>query len=252
MTTGDATGLFGHFARGATLGNDWLTVGSLLSGEDMDSQSLGALELELRLLPGVVGVGLDERQEELTVRLFVSPEEGVADLRRRASEVGKSHSDRPIFIEIEGASAAAEDRHEEHPRTGRVALLAVRSHEAANEVEVHLSFHEARTVGRGSAGHGRGAAMATLEALEGLGARLRFRVEAVASVSLDFSQTTVVVLRPLSGEGDRMGVAMGSTLDESASRATLNALNRYLETEGYLGRHALARDEDVLAGPLGT
>ncbi|MGH9206940.1 MAG: hypothetical protein ACRD1G_10335 [Acidimicrobiales bacterium] len=218
-------------ALAAGLDNHGLAADPAGAGEMMESASLDALELELRLLPGVMAVGLEGESEQLTVQLLVASSEGTQDLRRRAAEVGRSHIDRPIYIEIEASVSRPEGRSGLVARNNRVRLLAVRVMDDQSEAEVHLAYGGARTVGRGPGDQGRGVVLATLEALEGLGASVAFEIAAVASLSLDAKQITVVVLSPADDGTDRLGVAKGATFAEAACRATLNALNRHLEAQ---------------------
>jgi hypothetical protein len=216
-------------------------------GEMTVAAGNAALELELRQLPGVVGVGLDYDDGALTVHLLVSPQERVTDLRRRASEVGRSHAEGPVIIEIEGADPLSEtlvaSGVTEVGEAGgvpapsvaqgeRVRMLAVRVVEEENEVEVHLARGSARTVGRGRCGLPEGAVLATMEALEGLGARLPFTTRATGSLLVAFDHVVVVTLGPTSGGDDRMGVARAATVEEAATKATLHALNRFLNHDG--------------------
>lgn len=198
----------------------------------MADSVLDALELELRQLPGVVGVGFEDSGTALTVHLFVSPHDPPGDLRRRASEVGRSHVEGPVVIEIE--AAAASGRSVAAPMgasAARVRLLAVRVDEAEGEVEVHLSYGGSRTVGRGQAASTSGAVAATIEALAALGMTVPYRPKAVATMAVGLDHIVVVALEAEDGSHDRMGVAQAATNEESAARATLNALNRMLASE---------------------
>ncbi len=222
-----------------------------------NGSSTAALELELRQLPGVVGVGLEDREDVLTVHLLVSPTERVPDLRRRASEVGRSHIDGPVIIEIDCAerraagvvsaprvATATAETPTAEPEGGvtvaetpvaaseRVRILAVRVVEEEDEVEVHLSRGGARTVGRGRRGLAEGAVMATVEALESLGARLPFKARAAGSMLVGFDYVVMVSLEPTSGGNDRMGTARAPAVEEAATKATLHALNRFLTHHG--------------------
>jgi hypothetical protein len=194
---------------------------------------LDALELELRQLPGVVGVGLDDTGEAVVVHLFVSPHDPPGDLRRRASEVGRSHLEGPVVIEIEAAAATGTSAIAAVGTSpARVRLLAVRIDEAEGEVEVHLAYGGSRTVGRGQAASSNGSVAATLEALGSLGMSLPYRPKAVATVAVGLDHIVVVSLEAENGSPDRMGVAQAATNEESAARATLHALNRLLSAEG--------------------
>src|ERR1700694_5001569 len=203
----------------------------------MTEAALDALELELRLLSGVVGVGAERSADALTIHLYVDPRansiQETSELRRRASEIGRSHIEGPVFIEIEGANATA-GRGAFSSDSPRVNLLAIREDEIEDEVEVHLSHGGARTVGRGNSRQPGGAVTATIEALEQLGAQLPSRLKAIATVTMGSGQVTVVMLGASDDGPDRLGVARAATAAESASRATPQAPNRYLAIDRVL------------------
>lgn len=187
------------------------------------SEELDALELELRRLPGVVGVGFSGAETAVTVHLF-APGNGARDeLRRRASQLAQMHLDGAI-VEIDDGNGPVE------PGEGsRVRLIAVRVDQAEGEVEVHLSHGERRTVGRGPSQALRSSAEATFDALVQLGAHLPFTIGEVLAIGQEGVQTVLVALQPKHPSGGtRHGAADGARLEEAAARATLHALNRWL------------------------
>jgi hypothetical protein len=193
---------------------------------------LAGLELELRQLRGVVGVGVRRRDGALEVHLYLSAEADAAEVRRRASEVARGHLAEPVAIEIEGG-AEAPSLGGAPPGRERARLLAVRVVEG--EVEVHLSRRGTRTVGRAAAGRPEGPVAATIEAVEALGFEIPYRAEVLAHARVGLEDLVVVLLRPGPSHADasrRIGIAAAPDLEESASRATLNALNRFLEPRG--------------------
>jgi hypothetical protein len=194
--------------------------------------ALDAIELELRLLPGVVGVGLDPGQDRLAVYLCLGEGGDPAEVRRRASEVLRSHVEGPVAIELEG-TGPSRPAPDSGGAPSRVALVWAAPDRSGEEIEVHLAYGGARAVGRGRPGDQNGAVLATLDALDGLGARLELVPSAVACVSSEGAQLAVVVLRGPSGE-ERLGVAKAEAMVESVAKATLNALNRLLERRGAL------------------
>ncbi len=202
----------------------------------MSEPGLAGFELELRRIADVVGVGLERPDGALVVHLYLVPDGDASEVRRVASEVARRHVDEAVTIEIEGARRAERPERERGLKE-RVKLLAVRL--ADGEVEVHLTRTGSRTVGRSSAGRAEGAVAATIEALEALGVRMPYEARAVASVVYGLEHMVVVVLAPLAPGPhgtQRMGVASGATVEESATRATLHALNRFLETDDAFGR----------------
>jgi len=193
-----------------------------------------AFELELRRLAGVVGVGFYTRDHALEVHLLVVAPGEAIELRREATQIAQALVDQPVVINIHDAAAAWPQTVDRAERPPRVQLLAVRrpdGEDGEDEVEVHLAHRGARTVGRGRGGHPSGAVSATMEALAGLGAHLPFHLRSAGPVGIGENQAVIVVLDPLPEGRSRMGVASSGTVEESACRATLHALNRFLCTD---------------------
>ena len=101
-------------------------------------------------------------------------------------------------------------------------------HEGVSEVE--LSFAGRVGIGRSGSGALIGGAEATLTALREIGYEVPFFLVAVNSIATVRGWPVIVTLRSLSDEGDRIGIAQSNGDLESAARATLDALNRYLST----------------------
>lgn len=190
------------------------------------STRLDDLELELRRLPGVVGVGFSQEDGVVIVHVQANVPHGLAALRRQIVQRARAFVDRTLVIDLQEVSAgtAAADR-------GRVKLVGVRVQEFTQEMEVHLAHRGVHTVGRASAGSPEDAVDATLQALTDLGADLPFQKIEAASASVEGAhhQAVIVILEPEDdARGTRYGVAKGDTMEEAAARATLHALNRYL------------------------
>jgi hypothetical protein len=178
-----------------------------------------ALELELRQLAGVTFVGFGERGGALVVQLVTDGDVDEAEIRERAMRLAQAHIEGEVVVEVgqsRGGSA------------GRVQLMAVLPWPEDNAIEVHLSRSGRNSVGRATRGGPEDAAAATLEALRGLGVEVPFSVS--AAVPLEATNGHGVVVVALTGSGEaRHGVAAGSSLEEAGARATLHALNRWLE-----------------------
>lgn len=190
------------------------------------STLLDDLELELRRLPGVVGVGFSQEDGVVIVHVQALVPEGLAALRRQIVQRARAFVDRTLVIDLQEVR-----RSEKDSERGRVKLAGVRVQEFTQEMEVHLVHRGVHTVGRGTAGSAEEAVDATLQALLDLGADLPFhKVEAAsAPVNGDDYQAVIVILEPEdANRGTRYGVAKGDTMEEAAARATLHALNRYL------------------------
>jgi hypothetical protein len=203
------------------------------------------LELELRQLPGVSFVGVLETAATVVVQLGVEPGIDRDVLLAEARRLAELHIAGPLRIELTSMGGDAPGP----LSAGRVQLLVVLPWPERQEVEVHLAQSGKRAVGRAEAGGPMQVAKATLEALEALGNPTPFEVE--AAIRLDeFSTTKVdspegqaerqadpagtedvvaVVLKSTESHGRRFGTSAGRTVEEAAARATLQALNRYLE-----------------------
>ena len=201
------------------------------------NEAFDTLELELRRLPGVVGVGYSDEGDTVVLHVLADiPHAGPSELRRQVSQRARAHLDRPLVIELEDMTVAGSPP-VRYP--ARVRLEGVRVEKFSQELDVHLALGNRRAVGRGEAGSPAEAAAATLEALATLGAELPFRIDA-ATASLRHSpdHAVVVVLEPDARSPKLYGVARASTMEEAAARATLHALNRYLSRDAVFGAAA--------------
>ncbi len=184
-------------------------------------------ELELRSLPGVLSVGVDHRDtgEVDAVTLFVRGQDPES-VRHVALQVASLYYP-SAAVTVEDANRLPSTRRGEY---GRVALLKTdfNVHEGVSEVELAM----AGRVGVGRAGSGPliGGAEATLSALRELGYEVPFFLVAVNSIATVRGWPVVVTLRSMSDEGDRIGIAQSNSDLESAAKATLDALNRFLST----------------------
>jgi hypothetical protein len=184
-------------------------------------EALDVLEVELRQVPGVRVVTFDVREDLLVVQLGVEPGTDDVELRSRASQAAGSMVDRPLVIEVLGALPAAESAR-------RVRLLAVLVL-PGDEVEVHLTLGDQRTIGRRQhADEATAAAEATLDALQALGLPVPFRVRWSSALGTVREDAVAVSLVSEDDTAGRHGVAAAATRAEAAARATLHALNRYL------------------------
>lgn len=191
-------------------------------------QALDSLELELRRIPGVVGIGFSDEGGVVVVHILA--DESVlrsGELRRQVTQQARAHVDRPLVIEMEDVEAPAPA-----VERGRVRLEGVVVDSFSKALDVHVAFGSRRSVGRGEAGSPRDAAATTMHALDRLGAHLPFRIDAAtAALRTGPDHAVVVVLDPMDGGHKLYGVARAPTAEEAAARATLHALNRYLSRE---------------------
>jgi hypothetical protein len=207
---------------------------------------LDELELELRQLPGVGFMGAVETPGGLVIQLGIEPlvdQDWVLGEARRLAELHVAGSIR-IELTVLGSGAPATDFIAEPARSvrrGRVQLLVVLPWPDRQEVEVHLAHEGRRTVGRAPSGGLEQVAVATLRALHALGRPAPFQVRAAARLDLLAPAQMVpgadVVGVALDVDPDaaertvtpRYGASAGRTPEEATARATLHALNRYLE-----------------------
>jgi hypothetical protein len=191
----------------------------------MTTEALNSLELELRRLPDVVGVGFTDNDDGIVVHVLAPGSPTIDELRHRVAQLGRVYLEQPVTVEVDDGTGPISLA----PVRERVRLLAVRVVADDGEVEVHLGHQSKRTVGRGPSGVPTGAAEATIEALERLGAAVPFQVHEVVSAGTPTEERVVVVLGNRDGTQTRNGVAAGVGLELITARATLHALNRYLE-----------------------
>jgi hypothetical protein len=142
-----------------------------------------------------------------------------------------------ITFEDEANSFASElddepittERREEENDIERIALLLVTTSAENDEIEVHLSFDELRTIGRAPTNRGLlGAIDATVAAIAELTGSNDFHAEWARSLEPGAEHASLVAVGLTNAEGTdtRHGIAGGASPIEAASRATLNALNR--------------------------
>jgi hypothetical protein len=193
------------------------------------TMELGDLELELRLLPGVVGVALvqtgDGSAAQVTL-LAVSPAPSLAE---EAAQLALVHGlEVPLDVVDLGEPSEVADLPSPIRRDHRVALVRAEFLPDTGVCEVELTAGEVRGVGRAAYGPMIGGVVATLDALRQVGTDPPFYLLSAYRVSVGPDAPTVVVLRPVAGGKDRIGIAHREHDVESASRATLSAVNRDL------------------------
>ena len=232
----------------------------------METTNLDDLELELRKLPGVRAAGFSERDDMLIVQVQVAGDEPTATLSQQAARIAYRHADKPVALEIvrwkivhappaptsvtsgasgagsaeivpvagtpsssDGAVASAADAEEVQQR---VRLLAVLTFPDTDELEVHLTFGGRRIIGREQASGGvTAAAQATLEGLKSFAPDLETKLSWANEITDPEGDGTFVVACSVQLEaGPRLGISSGVSRIEAAARATLQSLNRSLES----------------------
>lgn len=229
----------------------------------METTNLDDLELELRKLPGVRAAGFSERDDMLIVQVQVAGDEPTATLSQQAARIAYRHADKPVALEIvrwkivhapaaptpvtagaapaevvpvvatpssfEGDASSGADAEEVHQR---VRLLAVLTFPDTDELEVHLTFGGRRIIGREQASGGiTAAAQATLEGLKSFAPDLDTKLSWANEITDPEGDGTFVVACAVQLEaGPRLGISAGVSRIEAAARATLQSLNRSLES----------------------
>jgi hypothetical protein len=94
--------------------------------------------------------------------------------------------------------------------------------------EVHLSYEGQLGTGLSVSGPLIGGAEATLAALRDLGYEIPCYLMAVNNVHTSTGWPVIVTFRSLADGSERIGIAQAEGELESAAKATLDALNRYL------------------------
>jgi len=199
------------------------------SNPNAPTMELGDLELELRLLPGVVGVALEQADDGSAAQvtlLAVSPGPSLAE---EAAQLTLVHGlEAPLDVVDLGEPTEPADLPSPIRRDHRVALVRAEFLPETGVCEVELTAGEVRGVGRAAYGPMIGGAVATLDALRQVGTDPPFYLLSAYRVSVGPDAPIVVVLRPVAGGKDRIGIAHREHDVESASRATLSAVNRDL------------------------
>jgi hypothetical protein len=190
-------------------------------------RSLDDLELELRKVPGVVGVGLEESAGVVRVDLVISAAAPSPLLVRAAEDAVRDVETDKVILSVSSAARCEAVGGRER----RVQLVAVRRWDgpAGPGSEVQLRWEGRDGLGRDLAAGPGGAAAATLDALDKLGVDVPFQLTAtVPSSPAPDGVTVLVKLASIAGLTGRMGLVKALTAEEAASRAVLCALNRFI------------------------
>jgi len=118
------------------------------------------------------------------------------------------------------------------PARQRIVYTSAVATGGPGEYEIQLAHGDRSGAGRSSAGEVRGSAEATLQAVMALGIDLPVTLDSVATAKGSMSPSPVrVVLADLESGRHFVGIAQGGTDGEAASRATLGALNGFLDRD---------------------
>ena len=192
----------------------------------MDAEALNMLELELRQVPGIFGIGVEELGPALLLHLLTGAISPHALILRSASEIVSNHVEGLTVLSLITPYAPPVPA----PGIDEIRLLgASRVEEGPGQdgaqVTVELAWRKRVAVGRASGAGPRAAASAALDALTGLGMNVPFALKAALRVLgwLD-GQVVVIVALTTPGGAERLGVAQASMVDEAATLAVLQAV----------------------------
>jgi hypothetical protein len=199
-------------------------------------------ELELRSLPGVVNVGMTHSEDG-------DVESVVLTIRNHDPEVVRESAIQVASLYYPDAAVILEEASTPRPDRGgvaaaaRIALEAAEFNDRDGVSEVRLGFAGRVGVGRAGSGPLIGGAEATLSALRDLGNVIPFYLMGVTKVDTVIGCSVIVALRSLAANDDRMGIALAHDDLLASSKATLDALNRYLSLDPERRRVAAAEIE---------
>jgi len=191
------------------------------------SQDTGELELELRVLPGVMSVSMEPPGPDRSARVVVVALSPAKSLKDDVAQIAQLHL---IDAVVEIVDPRAGGRATEPAPASERRVVLRRSEFIGDDgvSEVMLASDHGEGTGRVPMGPLIGGAAATLEALAQLGVHCPYYLQSASRVSAMRDAPVVVILRPLDGGSERVGVALAESDIEASSRATLNAVNRKL------------------------
>lgn len=170
----------------------------------------------------------DARADE-TARAIEAARAALAAREPTVADLVESTVVRPVAADAGRAEARGVQESDEarNDRAGRVELGAVRRVGGGAGIEVVLVSGRREAVGSAPTTSPSAVAGATIAALEGLGWRMQFSVAAAVRLGVGIPGAVAVVLS--GAEGERLGIARSASAEDAAAKATLHALNRYLE-----------------------
>lgn len=202
----------------------------------METETLNMLELELRQIPRVLGVGIEEADHALTIHLLTGAPAPHVMLLRSASEIARNHTTGQVVLTVTVSAPLPEPSLAE--KVAAVRLVGVRPRtagpdEGAASMVVELAYRKQVAGGRCDGPGPRAAAAATLLALANLGLEVPFDLKAALHLVgwLPERQVVVVALTPVDDRSDYLGAGQGATVAEAASLAVLQAVGRLDRSE---------------------
>ncbi len=186
-------------------------------------------ELELRALPGVVNVGFhySEKGDVDAVSLVVQGPDAAA-VRVVAKQIVSLYFP-TATISIEEMKTLAPSAAVGIVSANRVTLVRADFNSHVGSCEVHVSLGGRIGIGHSKNGPLIGGAEATLDALRHLDIDVPFYLVSSVNIATSRGWPVIVTLRPTFNDLDRLGIAQADTELLSSAKATLSALNRYLD-----------------------
>ncbi|MDQ6837108.1 MAG: hypothetical protein M3137_01870 [Actinomycetota bacterium] len=208
----------------------------------VETEAVDILELELRQIPRVLGVGIDREDHALTVHLLTTAPAPHLMLLRSASEIARNHTTGQVVLTVSVSAPRPEPTLAE--RVEAVRLVEARSGGSSDvgddlgEVVVELAYRKQVASGLCVGPGPRAAATATLIALSNLGLDVPLRLGAALRLVgwLPERQVVVVALSSVDGGADCLGAGQGTTVAEAACLAVLQAVTRAKKGDGIPGR----------------
>jgi len=193
----------------------------------VNSRSDEDFELELRSIPGVVGISVERDGAGVA---FAVTLHDAGTQHQRTEVLGRQILNfyyPQAKLMVEPISLVSQ----KSQRPPRIIIERADQFEGDAGAEVRLAWSGARGLGRAGSGPLIGGAQATIEALRDLGLEVPFMLMSATAIPLSNSWPVVVVLRSAQSRAELMGIAHAPDQVWSAARATLDALNRYLESQ---------------------
>lgn len=193
-----------------------------------ESGGLSALELELRLLPGVVNVGFGTLDPGGHVAVTLVASGGDPTLEATATKVARTYHS-AATVDILDVASPPNQAPSAPPLLSVERVALVRSNvDEGGRASVELSWRGTSATGSGSGGALIGPARATLGALKELGIDVAAGLTSVSTGRNLANPPVRVILCSRPDNDEFVGIALGSSAAESSARATLAAFNRYI------------------------
>jgi len=187
-------------------------------------------ELELRALPGVVNVGVrySDKGDVDAVSLVVQGPDA-ATVRVVAKQIVSLYFPSATISIEEMKTIAPSNTATTLVMANRITLVRADFNSHVGSCEVHVTLNGRIGIGHSKNGPLIGGAEATLDALRHLDLEVPFYLVSSINIATSRGWPVIVTLRPTFNDVDRLGIAQADTELLSSAKATLSALNRFLD-----------------------